>query len=341
MIAQCIINMICKQKHQNTLAKILDHTLMLIRKYLLQFKGDELIKYKLENVVLTLPFRHELPIIRKTFIYYDSAIGRIPKYLTKKYSNFQVIDIGANVGDTATIIKSQLDIPILCIEADDFYFHLLQLNTKNINGITHEHSFVGDINDKDLELISYKGTARLVKSNESNNHVHFKSLIEIVEKHKDFNKVKFLKIDTDGFDCKIIKSNINFLKQYQPIIFFEYDPYFLNQAGDDGLSVFDSLMQIGYQKLLIYDNTGYFLISADTNNRKVLEELNNYYSGRESAMYMDVCAFHKIDCDIAEIVRESELKYSKVQKNITLEAHNSIISKSKEFSNHLNIENKS
>jgi FkbM family methyltransferase len=294
----------------------------------------------LENVDLTLPLRHELPIIKKAFSNYDSAIGRIPKYLTQKYSSFQAIDIGANIGDTAIIVKANLDIPILCIEADDFYFNLLQLNTKNIEGIAHEHCFVGDINDNNLQLISYKGTARLIKSTESSKCIDFKSLLEIVEKHKNFDNVKFLKIDTDGFDCKIIRSNINFLKRNKPVIFFEYDPYFLNQAGDDGLSVFDFLMQIDYQKLLVYDNTGSFLISTETNNRKVLEELNNYFSGQESAMYMDFCAFHKIDDDIAEIARESELKFSKHQKNSTYKAQDFIIRENKTFSDHLMIDNK-
>lgn len=324
MFSQWLIDSYCKKRKENLLIKIFNRMLLIIRKIIISINSSILIQYRLENVNLTLPFRHELPIIKKVFSQYDSAIGRIPKYLTKKYSDFQAIDIGANVGDTAIIIKSQLDIPILCIEADDFYFHLLQLNTNNIKGISHEHSFVGDIDDNNLQLLSYKGTARLVKSNEGNNHVHFKSLLGIIEKHKDFDNVKFLKIDTDGFDCKIIRSNINFLKRNQPVIFFEYDPYFLHLAGDDGLSVFDSLIQIGYKKLLVYDNTGSFLISTETTNRKVIEELNNYFTGRDSVMYMDICAFHNIDSDIAEIVRESELEFQKSKRNYQMK-HSTLI----------------
>lgn len=341
MFSQWLMDSYCKKRRENIFVKIFNQLLLIIRKIIIRINSSKLIQYRLENVNLTLPLRHELPIIKKAFSQYDSAIGRIPKYLSQKYSSFQVIDIGANIGDTAIIVKANLDIPILCIEADDFYFNLLQLNTKNIEGIAHEHCLVGDINDNNLKLISYKGTARLIKSTESNNRLDFKSLLEIIEKHKNFDNVKFLKIDTDGFDCKIIRSNINFLKRNQPVIFFEYDPYFLNQAGDDGLSIFDFLMQIDYQKLLVYDNTGSFLISTETNNRKVLEELNNYFSGRESAMYMDICAFHKNDNDIAEIVRESELNFSKDQKILSKYILNSNLIESKTFSDHINIENKS
>lgn len=317
MFSQWLMDSYCKKRKENIFVKIFNQILLIIRKIIIRINSSKLIQYRLENVNLTLPLRHELPIIKKAFSQYDSAIGRIPKYLTMKYPNFQAVDIGANIGDTAIIIKAHLDIPILCIEADDFYFNLLRLNTKNIEGIAHEHCFVGDINDNDLQLISYKGTARLIKSTENNNRVDFKSISEIIIKHKNFDNVKFLKIDTDGFDCTIIRSNINFIKQNKPVIFFEYDPYFLNQVGDDGLSVFDFLMQIDYYKLLLYVNTGVFLISTETTNRNVLEELNNYFSGRESDIYMDICAFHKIDNDIAEIVRESELKFSKDQKNLS------------------------
>jgi FkbM family methyltransferase len=340
MFSQWLMDSYCKKRKENILVKIFNQLLLILRKIIIRINNSKLIQYRLENVDLTLPLRHELPIIKKAFMHYDSAIGRIPKYLSQKYSSFQAIDIGANVGDTAIIIKANLDIPILCVEADDFYFNLLQFNTKNIPGIAHEHCFVGDITDNDLQLISYKGTARLIKSTKNNNRVDFKSLSEIIEKHKNFDNLKFLKIDTDGFDCKIIRANINFINQNKPVIFFEYDPYFLNQAGDDGLSVFDFLMQIDYQKLLVYDNTGSFLISTETNNRKVLEELNNYFSGRESAMYMDICAFHKIDNDIAEIIREAEFRFSKDQKNLSKHTLNSNLIGSKTFSDHLNIENK-
>jgi FkbM family methyltransferase len=315
MFSQWLINNICKKKNGSLLIRIYNHALLLIRKIILKFNSSVLIKYRLENVDITLPFRHDLPIIRRTYAYYDSAIGRIPKYLTQKYSNFQAIDIGANVGDTAIVIKAQLDIPILCIEADNFYYQLLLLNTKNINRLSYEQCFVGDLNENKLKLVSYKGTARLVETNLSGDPIHFKTLLEIMENHKEFNNVKYLKIDTDGYDCKIIRSNLDYLKINRPVIFFEYDPYFLDQLDDDGLSVFNSLKEIGYQKLLIYDNTGVYLISLEIENKKALEELNTYFSGWQSEKYLDICAFHQNDNGIAEIVREEELKFAIKQKS--------------------------
>jgi len=309
MIAQFISDSLIKYRKPNFVGKLVDKIFRILRKIYLKINGNTLITFNLEGHRITVPFQHPLPIVRKIYKYYDSAIGRIPKYLTQKYSKFQAIDIGANVGDTAIIIKTQLDIPILCIEAENFYFQLLQLNTRDINGISYEQCFVGDLDKNNLQLITFSGSARLVHTNEDKDLVRFKSLSEIIKKHNGFNNVKYLKIDTDGFDCKIIRSNLAYIKMSRPVIFFEYDPNFLNQLDDDGLSVFIALSEIGYENLLIYDNTGVFLISAHIKDFKTLEELHLYYSGRQSEMFIDICVFHKEDNDIYSSIRDKEFKY--------------------------------
>jgi FkbM family methyltransferase len=309
MLAQFLIDRIIKNGNEGLFEKILTKIFLMLRKIYLWFNSSALITYNLEGVNVSLPLRHDLPIVRKYFPFYDSNIGRIPKYLNKKYSNFQAIDIGANVGDTAIIIKSQLDIPILCIEADDLYFKLLKKNTVSLKNIDCEQCFVGESGSDNFQLVSYKGSARLKQTTESKNQIEFKSLTEITEKHSRFNNVKFIKIDTDGFDCKIIRSNIDYLKLNKPVIFFEYDPYFLDQMGDDGLSVFSSLKEIGYEKLLIYDNTSVFKMSLNIQDTKALEELHLYYTGRKSEMYMDICVFHRDDNQLADTIRESEVNF--------------------------------
>jgi hypothetical protein len=46
----------------------------------------------------------------------------------KKFSFLAVVDVGANVGDTACIIKTAEEVPILCIEGDEYIFDFLQKN---------------------------------------------------------------------------------------------------------------------------------------------------------------------------------------------------------------------
>ena len=63
---------------------------------------------------------------------------RPPPYLVvkKKFSFLAVVDIGANVGDTACIIKTAEEVSILCIEGDDYIFGFLQKNIAQFQNVT-------------------------------------------------------------------------------------------------------------------------------------------------------------------------------------------------------------
>src|ERR1700750_901372 len=57
-----------------------------------------------------------------------AELGRLTTLVKKKFSFLAVVDIGANVGDTACIIKTAEEVPILCIEGDEYIFGFLQRN---------------------------------------------------------------------------------------------------------------------------------------------------------------------------------------------------------------------
>lgn len=308
MLAQFVLDTLLKLENKKFTGKLLFKVLLTIRKLLIQLNNSVLIKYELEGKTILLPMRHDFPLVRKAHPYYDSNIGRIAKYLLEKYPDLKAIDIGANVGDTAIIIKTNADIPLLCIEGEPFYFDLLKKNTSNLNNIFYEKCLIGDSPSKNLNLISYKGSATL-SFTESKNTAVFKNLSSIIKDHRTIDKIKYLKIDTDGFDCKIIRSNYDFLKQHKPVIFFEYDPHFLSLNKDDGISVFELLVKLGYQTAIVYHNTGEFLISLDINDLQTLRQLHLYYSGRNTEMYIDICVFNSEDSDIAEKIISYEYEY--------------------------------
>jgi FkbM family methyltransferase len=316
MIAQFLLIQITKPRKNNTGSKIINKILMILRSVYLKFNDSTLVKYKFGGISLLLPFRHDLPINLSLFPFYDSAIARIPNYLAKKYSDFQAIDIGANIGDTAAAIRSKTNIPILCIEGDSFYYKLLVDNSKMINNLELENCFVGENKSQNVQVINYKGSAWLTKHPFSDNKIILQSLTEIIDRHPAYNNVKFLKIDTDGFDGEILRSNFSFLERHKPVIYFEYDPYFLSKNADDGLSLFKSLHEAGYEKLIIYNNIGEYLLGVDISNESILKDLHLFYSGRNSEMYMDICTFHKDDNDIYRTIRELEFEFFAMTKTI-------------------------
>lgn len=309
MVSQLLLNQLIKHRKNTLLNKIINKLLMIYRDLYIKLDHSVLVNYNLNGINLVLPLSHDLPINLKYFPLYDAAIGRLPEYLKEKYYEYLVIDIGANIGDTAAIIRSKTDLPILCIEGNKFYYNLLVDNSSRINNLYLDNSFVGDSEKQNLKVINYKGSSNLAYDDSANAQTSVISLIKIVEKYTQFERIKFLKIDTDGFDCKIIRSSSYFLKKYKPVIFFEYDPYFLEKVNDDGISVFSFLLSIGYKNLLIYNNVGEFMFGLELSNEIVLKELHLFFTGRNSGMYMDICAFHREDDDIYSTVRNKEFEF--------------------------------
>src|SRR3990172_284259 len=156
---------------------------------------------------------------------------------------------------------------------------------------------------------------RLVRS--KRNSVREKLVFKFLSLLKDklFSDSKFIKIDTDGFDCSIIRSEIEFIKKHKPVIFFEYDPYFLSNIDDDGVSVFNTLYKAGYSKMIIYENTGEYLLSVELNQEQIIEDIHMFYSSRKGEKYCDICVFHKEDDDIWSLIRGKELEFFSENKN--------------------------
>jgi hypothetical protein len=118
-----------------------------------------------------------------------------------------------------------------------------------------------------------------------------------------------IKADTDGLDCRIIRSDLDLIARLKAVLFFEYDPSLFGKFKNDGFQVFRALCSVGYDGLIVYENSGEYLLTARLTKVEVLEDLHNFYSGRASMRYMDVCAFHEEDSDLCEAVRRAEIEF--------------------------------
>ena len=144
----------------------------------------------------------------------------------------------------------------------------------------------------------------------------FSTLPVLLEKHPRFQKSKLVKIDTDGFDGKIIRGAEAWLAKHRPVLFFEYAPYWLSLQGDDGLSIFQTLERAGYARLLVYRNTGGYEYSISLSNKVLLQEMHEYVS--RPSIYFDLCAFHVDDAALAEQVRLAELDFFRKARGAVL-----------------------
>lgn len=309
--AQTLLNALQKASPSGLIGKGWFRLLLQCRAGMVRVLRDPLVRYQMRGLELLLPLSHDLPANLKTHPHYSSNVARIARHVKGKYPDLTLVDVGANVGDTAAFIRNVIDIPILCIEGDDRFFELLRLNASQFGPhVDLEHIFVGAAaGDFKGNVVSERGTAYWEEDESSSRIVQFMKLREILEAHPLFSRAKMIKVDTDGLDCRILRSDLELLERLKAVLFFEYDPYLFGRFHDDGFQVFQALCNIGYDRLMVYENNGEYLLTTRLTEAQLLEDLHVFYSGRAGARYMDVCAFHDEDSDVCQAVRLAEIEF--------------------------------
>jgi FkbM family methyltransferase len=247
--------------------------LIAVRRLLVRTR-DPLVRWPVGSVELVLPLSHELPFYRHDHPLYDRAIGEIAAEL-----GGPVVDVGANVGDTAAEIRSRTDVPVLCVEGDDRFFAILTRNAPQLEPVELEHAFVEGPARGAVER--GRGTARVVAVSgcQPQAPLRSKPLARILDEHPSFAEPALVKLDTDGMDVPIVLANLDLFARTKPVLFFEYDPH-LGAAPE----VFERLREIGYRRLDVYENTGEHAARVELPG-----DIHDTYVGHGGARYADVC----------------------------------------------------
>jgi FkbM family methyltransferase len=182
---------------------------------------------------------HQLPLYLVQHILYDTAIPRIINTIKNNEKLF-IVDVGANIGDTsALILNANPNVSILCVEGNPLFINLLKCNYKDDNRVTIEESFCSDIlEENEISLDTKRGTATINSDSKNTTNFSFLTLDDIISKHNEFSKVDFIKIDTDGFDYKVLRGAISTIKQNIPLVFFELDKSLLIKNHEEIMSIF-------------------------------------------------------------------------------------------------------
>lgn len=266
---------------------------------------DPIVNYPVHGARLAMPMSHALPRILLRHPDYSANLGRIADALFSKYPNLTMIDIGANIGDTAAIIRKTLPIPILCIDGDPTFFQLLKRNVRQWKDIELEHSYVGAKSGTiPARMNSRDGSGHLTI--DSHQQTDVKGLLDIIKLHPRFLSAKLLKLDTDGLDTIIVKGAVNFLCAAQPAIYIEYDPFFFLRHDPSGFDVFECLRRAGYETALFFRNTGEIHAEVSLVDEESLHELHEECSNQGGKRYFDICFFHRRDIDLSRAIRKAE-----------------------------------
>ncbi|MCR4326491.1 MAG: FkbM family methyltransferase [Candidatus Roizmanbacteria bacterium] len=274
--------------------------------------SGEPFEYQVGNYVLLFPPGHALPSMQERSPEYGHMLTRLAETLQKQNGTYAVIDIGANVGDSAAYIKTGADVPIYCIEGHKPYLEYLTRNVIQWNNVEVFPSFVSDKRGmaNTMTIEENQGTIRLIQSKGSY-VASFITLDQFVNEHTPAQTAKLLKIDTDGYDLRVLTGGMRYIKKTKPVIFFEYVKMYWERP-EDGLSMLKRLQKIGYFGALFYDCFGELIMATSLDDVNVVESLDDYITRGEPALgYYDVCLFHQNDRRLAKQFINNERAYYK------------------------------
>lgn len=195
------------------------------------------------------------------------------------------LDLGANIGTTSIYFRKKVDtnVEIVAFEPDDSNNKLLQINLL-LNGLVGE-AYVeayGLSNRRENKVLYYDetnpgGTSLVRNSGGTTSEVSLISLDEyFAESGLDDAKIKYIWIDTEGFEPFVIGGARNILKKRAIPLYMEFNPYLWNQQGLLQTMV-DYLRESGY--------TDYILIQQYMEGKREVFPLDTLMAFKDVSQY--------------------------------------------------------
>jgi FkbM family methyltransferase len=215
-----------------------------------------------------------------------------------------VIDVGANIGDTALLLaRFAPGARVLCIEGDPRFIPDLTLNTSQVTGVTIAQAILADhssgVRGRFSSSRKHGGTAH-VTLDQDGELLQTHTLDDLLGDYPEFSRPDVIKIDTDGFDPAILRGAAKILETVRPVAFYEWDPYSYRIAGENDFSHAEFLVGLGYDQFLIFTNRGQPLLLVGKPGREVWESLAYFSRSRRSidGWHYDIAAFpsERQDC---------------------------------------------
>lgn len=257
---------------------------------------------------IEMPSNSLLPEMFEINPTYSSELGRLVAITSSKYADLRVIDVGANYGDSVAVIRSVVDVPIDCVEGDLECLTILKKNLAQFDRVSVHALFLGERTETISASVEKEGwNTTIVPSNNGSSRPLDLTTLDDFSSTFDSSSSKVLKVDTEGFDCRIVRGGMNFITRVKPVIALEYNRDNMTRIGETGIETLQMLKGIGYETILFYDGQGRLVLSTNLKNQAVIEDLHEYANGRNGAIYYyDLCLFHREDSDIAATFESGE-----------------------------------
>jgi FkbM family methyltransferase len=225
--------------------------------------GKRTVHRHVQGIDLYLPWSHMLPDYARMMPAYGQNLVQLAAGLKARSADpgpLEVIDVGANIGDSALQIVQAVDARVLCVEGDPYWAQYLHRNVDREQRIAVEEVLLtADEGEWGASNpVREGGTTRFVQDADGRTTAFGSVTAQALrDRQPDFDRARLVKSDTDGFEPVLVPAMAAAWQDRAPVLFFEFDPT-LARAADSGdpNQVWTSLAELGYSQLAVWDNMG-------------------------------------------------------------------------------------
>jgi len=253
--------------------------------------------HRVGDFTLRLPPEHDLPFYQRRDPTYDVYAIPLLGELLGRVDRSVVIDIGANVGDTAlAVLSATPTVRVISVEGSPRFAGYLRDNlAPHGERATVVERFVGPIGSTVTYLQGATtgrfGTAPQQDSAPAVEWIAPDDLLGMA----DDDEVVVWKSDIDGFDIHVLATHWDIIDARCDVIWFEYDPPGTLGDRTDVDRLIERLATSG-RTLWVYDNLGLRMLTipADSDVRTALSSLTDWLyaqrSGHVGVLFVDIWA---------------------------------------------------
>lgn len=191
-----------------------------------------------------------------------------------------MIDIGAGIGDSVLLLMQRCPDAVerfLCFEGEEGFFALLRANLEPVSSVQMAFCMLSDGSGLEpaLTRVQHAGTATA----KGETRVPARSLDEVLADDLPLGHIDILKVDTDGYDGKVLAGSSKTLERYRPMVIFEWHPVACAAAGLDPHLAFQVLTAGGYGPYVFFDKFGNFSHFMTDYDQREMQYLAEFCTG--------------------------------------------------------------
>jgi FkbM family methyltransferase len=277
------------------------------RRFLLKFTDPDVVTL-VDGFSFQTPFSSNILLTHYEFPFYDSVLPRLARAVRAARGSLVMIDVGANVGAVTRLVSRETEGRFLCIEANPRFKASLAHNLAQIP--QSRARFVALTDEARSMKVRHnyaEGNSFIEPAADDGEALEFITLDEALAAEPDYRAPNLVKIDTEGFELKILRGASRMLTELRPPLFFEFFPEFIRREGGEPDGLFELLARHGYDFFLFYDGAGNLLTSLDGGQAGQLRSLRRFCELRHS--FFDVAAFHSADAALSREFCDAELAF--------------------------------